>query len=163
MDAYKFLMWNYEPGDEIYLFRFSRGAYTVRSLAGFVRNCGIMQPDYLHPITEAYHLYRGRTALTHPGSDLMKVFKRMYGTDCEETFIKFLGVWDTVSALGIPLRWFDPLNKKYRFHDVTISSQIRYAYHALAVDERRSIFVPTLWEVSNHATSEVSSQVSEQV
>jgi uncharacterized protein (DUF2235 family) len=163
MDAYKFLMWNYEPGDEIYLFGFSRGAYTVRSLAGFIRNCGIMQPVYLHLMDEAYHLYRDRTSLTHPDSDLMRAFKRSYGIDREDTFIKFMGVWDTVGALGIPLKWFDLLNKKYQFHDVQISSQINYAYHALAVDERRGIFTPTLWEVSPNALSGENPQVSEQV
>jgi uncharacterized protein (DUF2235 family) len=163
MDAYKFIMWNYDPGDELYLFGFSRGAYTVRSLAGFIRNCGIMQPVYLHLINEAYYLYRDRTALTHPDSDLMKAFKKKYGIDVEETFIKFLGVWDTVGALGIPLKWFDVLNKKYQFHDVQISSQIKYAYHALAADERREVFTPTLWETSPRAAMGFNSQVSEQV
>lgn len=160
IDAYKFLMWNYEPGDEIYLFGFSRGAYTVRSLAGFIRNCGIMQPGYLHLMEEAYHLYRDRTVLTHPDGDLMKAFKRSYGIDRQETFIKFLGVWDTVGALGIPLKWFDILNKKYQFHDVKISSQINYAYHALAVDERRGIFTPTLWEVSTNATNPTTTSLA---
>lgn len=163
MNAYRFLMWNYEPGDELYLFGFSRGAYTVRSLAGFIRNCGVMQPVYLNLINEAYRLYRDRSALTHPDSDLMKAFKKTYGIDKEETFIKFLGVWDTVGALGIPLKWFDRLNKKYQFHDVKISSQINYAYHALAIDEHRGIFAPTLWEVSESAVSGLNKQVSEQV
>ena len=76
LDAYKFIMWNYDKDDQIYLFGFSRGAYTVRSLAGFIRNCGIMKPTYLHLVDEAYHLYRDRTALTHPDSDLMKAFKK---------------------------------------------------------------------------------------
>lgn len=163
IDAYKFLMWNYDAGDEIYLFGFSRGAYTVRSLAGFIRNCGIMQPVYLHLVDEAYHLYRDRTALTHPDSDLMKAFKKTYGIDILETFIKFLGVWDTVGALGIPLKWFNRLNQKYQFHDVKISSQIRYAYHALSVDEKRDVFTPTLWEISPSAATLPEPPVSEQV
>jgi len=163
MDAYKFLMWNYQPSDEVYLFGFSRGAYTVRSLAGFIRNCGIMQPNYLHLMDEAYHLYRDRSALTHPDGDLMKAFKKSYGIDKEETFIKFLGVWDTVGALGIPLKWFRRFNQKYQFHDVKVSSQILYAYHALAIDERRGIFAPTLWEVGAQAASSLNPQVSEQV
>jgi len=162
MNAYKFLMWNYEPGDEIYLFGFSRGAYTVRSLAGFIRNCGIMQPGYLHLISEAYNLYRDRSSITHPDSDLMKSFKRAYGINQEETFIHFIGVWDTVGALGIPLKWFDIMNRRYQFHDVTISSQIKYAYHALAVDEKRKTFTPTLWQLSPKAVED-GSQISEQV
>jgi hypothetical protein len=155
-------MWNYEPGDEIYLFGFSRGAYTVRSLAGFIRNCGIMQPSYLHLISEAYNLYRDRSSITHPDSDLMKSFKRAYGINQEETFIHFIGVWDTVGALGIPLKWFDIMNRRYQFHDVTISSQIKYAYHALAVDEKRKTFTPTLWQLSPKAVED-GSQISEQV
>lgn len=162
MNAYKFLMWNYEPGDHIYLFGFSRGAYTVRSLAGFIRNCGIMRPSFLHLILEAYNLYRDRSSITHPDSDLMKSFKRTYGINQQETFIHFIGVWDTVGALGIPLKWFDILNRQYQFHDVTISSQIKYAYHALAVDEKRKTFTPTLWQLSPKAVED-GSQISEQV
>lgn len=162
-DAYKFLMWSYEPGDALYLFGFSRGAYTVRSLAGLIRNCGIMKYKYLHFVDEAYHLYRDRTMLTHPDSGLMKSFKKSYGIDDEETIIKFMGVWDTVGALGVPLRWFNGLNKKYEFHDVKLSSQIKYAYHALAIDERRKIFEPTLWEVNEQALTAPNPQVAEQV
>jgi uncharacterized protein (DUF2235 family) len=157
-DAYKFLMWTYEPGDELYFFGFSRGAYTVRSLAGLIRNCGIMKPQYLHLVNEAYHLYRDRTSITHPDSDLMKSFKKSYGIE-EETNIKFVGVWDTVGALGIPIPWFRWWNRKYQFHDVKLSSQIKYAYHAVAVDERRKLFAPALWELSDAATEQVCEQV----
>ena len=160
-DAYKFLMWTYEPGDEIYFFGFSRGAYTVRSLAGLIRNCGIMKPEYLHLVSEAYHLYRDRSAITHPDCDLMKAFRKSYGFD-QETVIKFLGAWDTVGSLGIPISWFNWLNRKYQFHDVKLSSQIKYAYHALAVDEQRKSFAPTLWEISAK-NIDTSKQVSEQV
>ncbi|MEO6549041.1 MAG: DUF2235 domain-containing protein [Ferruginibacter sp.] len=163
-DAYKFIMWNYEKDDELYLFGFSRGAYTVRSLAGLIRNCGIMKHQYLHLVDEAYHLYRDRTKLTHPDSDLMKAFKKSYGASGEEeTPIKFMGVWDTVGALGIPLRWFNSLNKKYEFHDVKLSNQIQYAYHALAVDEKRKLFEPALWELSEDANQVVNAQICEQV
>jgi uncharacterized protein (DUF2235 family) len=160
-DAYKFLMWSYQPGDEIYLFGFSRGAYTVRSLAGLIRNCTIIKPEYLHLVGEAYHLYRDRSPITHPDSDLMKAFKNSYGIE-QEIPIKFLGVWDTVGALGIPLPWFNWWNKKYLFHDVKLSSQIKYAYHALAVDEQRKSFTPTLWETSATG-SNGANQVAEQV
>jgi uncharacterized protein (DUF2235 family) len=157
-DAYKFLMWTYEPGDELYFFGFSRGAYTVRSLAGLIRNCGIMKPQYLHLVSEAYHLYRDRTSITHPDSDLMKSFKKSYGIE-EETNIKLLGVWDTVGALGIPVPWFKWWNRKYQFHDVKLSSQIKHAYHAVAVDERRKLFAPALWELSSAASDQFCEQV----
>lgn len=161
-DAYKFLMWSYEPGDEIYMFGFSRGAYTVRSLAGLIRNCGIMKPTYMHLIGEAYALYRDRTELTHPDSDPMKAFKKTYGIEAE-TEIKFLGVWDTVGALGIPISWFNWWNRKYQFHDVKLSSTIKYAFHALALDERRRVFSPALWEINKETIEKGKSQVCEQV
>ena len=162
-DAYKFIIWNYEPGDQLYFFGFSRGAYTVRSLAGLIRNCGVIKPEFLHLVDEAYHLYRDRSKLTHPDSDLMKAFKRSYGIDELETIMKFVGVWDTVGALGIPLKLFGGANKKYQFHDVTLSSQVQYAYHALSVDERRKIFGPTLWEISDKAIKTPGLQTCEQV
>ncbi len=157
-DAYKFIMWSYEPGDDIYLFGFSRGAYAVRSLAGLIRNCGIMQPAYLHLVDEAYRLYRDRTDLTHPDSDLMKAFKKSYAIE-PETKLKFLGVWDTVGALGIPVRWFEWWNRRYQFHDVKLGSQIEYAYHALALDERRKVFSPALWEINSEAKEQTCEQV----
>ena len=159
-DAYKFLMWTYEPGDEIYFFGFSRGAYTVRSLAGLIRNCGILKPQFLPLVSEAYHLYRDRSEITHPDSDLMIAFRNSYGIE-QATPIKFLGVWDTVGALGIPLSWFSWWNRKYQFHDVKLSSQIKYAYHALAIDEQRKSFAPTLWETTSGKSA--SMQTSEQV
>ena len=150
-DMYTFIALNYEPGDEIYLFGFSRGAYTARSLAGFIRNCGLLKPGYLYLVPDAYRLYRDRNNYTTPESDMMKAWRKNY---CFEstTYIKFVGVWDTVGSLGIPL----PLHKmqnlhKYKFHDVKLSSTIQYAYHALAIDERRKLFAPTLWEISETA------------
>lgn len=65
--------------------------------------------------------------------------------------------------MGVPLRWFNGLNKKYEFHDVKLSSQIKYAYHALAIDERRKIFEPTLWEVNEQALTAPDPQVAQQV
>jgi len=162
-DVYKFIMWNYEPDDQLYLFGFSRGAYTVRSLAGLIRNCGVMKPEYLHLVNEAYQLYRDRTALTSPDSDLMKAFKRSYGIDKHDTPIQLLGVWDTVGALGIPLWWFKWFNKKYMFHDVKLSTQIKHAYHALAIDEQRNIFEPALWVINESSINEFNPQKCEQV
>lgn len=122
-----------------------------------------MKPEYLHLVNEAYQLYRDRTALTSPDSDLMKAFKRSYGIDKRDTPIQLLGVWDTVGALGIPLWWFKWFNKKYMFHDVKLSSQIKNAYHALAIDEQRNIFEPALWEVNESSINELNPQKCEQV
>jgi hypothetical protein len=155
-DTYKFIMWNYEPGDELYLFGFSRGAYTARSLAGLIRNCGILRPEYLHLVDEAYELYRDRTILAHPDSDTMLSFRRLYSYNGKEnTKIKCIGVWDTVGALGIPLHFFQLSNKeRYKFHDVNLSSWVQNAFHALAIDERRKTFSPTLWETSPNMPKE---------
>src|SRR6478736_2800250 len=142
LDAYKFIVWNYEPGDEIFLFGFSRGAYTARSLSGFIRYCGILKPEYLSIADEAYQLYHDKTQYTGPDSDVSLAFRTRYSY---ETGIRFIGVWDTVGALGIPLNIFKTHDaEKYQFHDVTLSSQVDFAYHALAIHERRRLFEPTL-------------------
>lgn len=147
-DMYMFLMLNYEPGDDIFLFGFSRGAYTARSIGGFIRNCGILKPEYIHLIDNAYALYRDRNKYASPDSDLMISFRKRYAYE-HITSICFIGVWDTVGSLGIPLPWYKMRNlNKYKFHDVTLSSYVRNAYHALAIDERRKLFMPTLWQKS---------------
>jgi len=152
-DLYTFILMNYEKGDQIFLFGFSRGAYTVRSLAGFIRNCGILKKQNLQLIDRAYELYRDRNEYTFPDSDLMVSFKHDYCVE-ELTRIRFLGVWDTVGGLGIPLPWYKIYNReRYKFHDVKLSSSIDFAYHALAIDERRKLFEPTLWELSDNVVS----------
>ena len=160
-DAYKFIMWHYEPGDEIWLFGFSRGAYTARSIAGLIRNCGVLRPENLPLLREAYELYRDRSAITGPDSDLMRAFRARYS---HEPRIRFVGVWDTVGALGIPLKPWSAANmRRYQFHDVTLSSTIDHAYHALALHERRNTFRPTLWRQSNTAKAQKGLQQMQQV
>lgn len=158
LDAYKFIVWNYEPGDEIYLFGFSRGAYTARSLAGLIRKCGIIKKNDLNLINEAYKLYRDKSQA--PDQNVATAFRSKYSY--EVTHIKFIGVWDTVGSLGIPLRWFQWYNRrKYSFYDTTLSSIVEHAYHAVAIDERRGNFKPTLWTPSKNKSPEFK-QVLEQ-
>lgn len=146
-DVYKFICWNFEPGDEIYLFGFSRGAYTARSLAGLIRKCGIIKKNDLDLISDAYSLYRDKAH--GPNSPEAESFRKE--NSHEAGSIRLLGVWDTVGSLGLPLKWFQWYNKKkYSFYDTTLSSIIERAYHALAVDERRKNFVPTLWTRSSN-------------
>ena len=148
-DMYGFIMLNYEPGDQIYLFGFSRGAYTARSIAGLIRNSGILKHEYIHLIDKAYDLYRDKNEYSSPDSDLMRSFRKAYSLE-EITPIYFIGVWDTVGSLGMPLPWYNMVNtKKYKFHDVKLSSYVGHAYHALAIDEKRKLFAPTLWEKSS--------------
>lgn len=157
-DMYLFLCMNYQPGDDIYLFGFSRGAYTARSLAGFIYNCSILKPENIHLVNTAFDLYRNRNPFTKPSSSLMASFRRNY---CfERPKIKFIGVWDTVGSLGVPISFFRN-QAKFRFHDCQLNREVEHAYHALAIDERRSIFSPTLWEMTEEAKHE-GKQVLEQ-
>lgn len=145
-DAYRFLIDYYEPGDEIYLFGFSRGAYTARSTAGLIRNCGILKKEYAHKFSEAYALYRRRDDESHPNENEAQLFRKTYAHPQEVLRIKFIGVWDTVGALGIPLSGFRFFNKRWEFHDVKLSSWVENAYQALAIDEKRKPFMPAIWE-----------------
>jgi uncharacterized protein (DUF2235 family) len=161
IDAYKFIVWNYEEGDELYLFGFSRGAYTARSLAGLIRKCGILKNQDLCIIQEAYDFYRDRSDDSMPGKLLSENFiaKNSYPNPS----IKFIGVWDTVGALGIPLSIFQLWNKeKYKFHDLALSSIIKHAYQAMAIDEERELFDVNLWKRSENATINKVDQFVEQ-
>jgi uncharacterized protein (DUF2235 family) len=144
-DTYRFIVQNFEPGDELFFFGFSRGAFTARSAAGLVRNCGILRRSELDRVDEAYALYRSRDSKTHPRGIEATLFRQSYS---HETRIHFIGVWDTVGALGIPLnglRLVNLLNRRWQFHDTNLSSTVDAAYQALAIDERRGPFRPTPW------------------
>ncbi|MET9406239.1 DUF2235 domain-containing protein [Streptomyces sp. NPDC002935] len=147
VDAYRFLVETYEPDDELFLFGFSRGAFTARSLAGLVRNCGIVRRDHADRIREAWALYRDR--IEQPSGAAATLFRRSYA---RETEIHFIGVWDTVGALGVPVPdapWLQPaanwFNHRWAFHNTDLSRWVKGAFHALAIDEQRSVFRPTLW------------------
>jgi hypothetical protein len=144
-NAYSFIVSNYEPGDEIFLFGFSRGAFTARSLAGLIRNVGILRRHYLHLVNTAYLHYKGRSVDTHPESPKSREFRQAYSHDNET--ITFLGVWDTVGALGVPYGmvagWIAANVFKFGFHDLQLSRIVLSAYHAMAIDEHRWPFRPT--------------------
>jgi uncharacterized protein (DUF2235 family) len=157
---YRFLAQHYEPGDDLYLFGFSRGAFTARSLAGLIGNCGILKPEHLGAVDDAYGLYRNRAKSTRPSSNEARLFRRTYAyreparagdhPDVEDrTPICFLGVWDTVGALGVPIPAPVPkrarayLSRRWSFHDVQLGSHVWHAAHAMAIDERRRPFEPT--------------------
>ena len=149
MSGYQWLAYNYIDGANIFLFGFSRGAYTVRSLGGLISKCGLLDirsPD-LKPaqvwqrIQEVFDVYRdgGQTGFGNPNNYPMH----------DNVTIHFIGVWDTVGALGIPddlalLGLFDD-PEKYRFHDTTLGKSVKHARHAVALDEKRASFAPTLW------------------
>ena len=145
MDCYRFLVHNYEDGDAIYLFGFSRGAYTIRSLGGFIRNCGVLRRARAARIPEAFELSRRRPKSSAPDSPAATAFRARYAV-ADRTGIHFVGVWDTVGALGIPAPFIGTLGEaRYLFHDTEPSSIVRHARHAVAIDENRLDFEPALW------------------
>jgi uncharacterized protein (DUF2235 family) len=143
--CYEFLVDRYEPGDELFLFGFSRGAFTARSLAGLVRNSGILRREHRERAGDAYRLYRSRKPEDAPSERSAEAFRREHSHPDAE--IAFIGVWDTVGALGIPIDGFRPplLSRRWTFHDTTLSKAVHNAYHAISIDERRKPFLPTLW------------------
>jgi uncharacterized protein (DUF2235 family) len=141
-DAYRFLVANYEPGDELYLFGFSRGAFTVRSVGGMIRKCGILERRAVRHYRDAIALYRDEQ---HPDDAHCVSFRKDYCLS-DKTTIRMIGVFDTVGALGIPLRGLRWLTRReHQFHDTELSGSVQVACHALAIDERRAPFAPTLW------------------
>lgn len=168
-EAYRFLIFNYSPGDEIFAFGFSRGAYTARSFIGFIRHAGILDVASAPQIDKALDIYRLAPAgITGEESGVGLRFRSQYCrgvcvSEIDREFrqrvdpafdaarvplldVRFVGVWDTVRALGVPeflpgSRWF---NRKYGFHDAVLTSKIKAARHAVALDERRPTFLPTL-------------------
>lgn len=144
LEAYRYLIRNYVPGDELFLLGFSRGAFTVRSLAGLIRNCGILRLNALDIVPQAYELYRSREPGAHPREREATLFRRSYSV-LDRVPIKFIGVWDTVGSLGNPLLLNGYLSRRYEFHDTDLSSIVSNAYQALAIDEKRRHFRPALW------------------
>ncbi|WP_017718615.1 DUF2235 domain-containing protein [Kamptonema formosum] len=160
-DAYRFLCLNYVEGDEIYLFGFSRGAYTVRSLAGLMYNTGLLKRENIRQAPEAYQLYCNRGIA--PSDEEAKDFRKenSLGSRVE---ITLLGCWDTVGSLGIPdLSYFGPLtqqlNNQYRFHDTQLNKKIKNALHAVAIDEQRKVFNVTPMHKHPDAPDQVLRQV----
>jgi uncharacterized protein (DUF2235 family) len=146
--GYMFIAQNYEPGDEIFLFGFSRGAFTARSLSGFISAAGLLKSECLRLIFEAWQYYR-----TPRDNRDSANFHAVRASNCHEAVrIKCVGVWDTVGALGIPASAFASFNlKQFGFHDTQPSDMVENAFHALAVDEMRDEFVPTLWTMPDSA------------
>ena len=142
-DGYRFIVQNYNPGDELFFFGFSRGAYTVRSLSGLIYNCGILQRQYANRTQEAYDLYKNTEI--HPRDEYSVNYRKKYSVN-HDVRVKFIGVWDTVGALGIPIRMLGFLNEKHLFHDNKIGPNIDVARHALSIDEKRDDFEATIWK-----------------
>jgi uncharacterized protein (DUF2235 family) len=139
--CYRFLAQNYESGDEIFIIGFSRGAYTARSVAGMLASVGLLTKRALveERLPEAVHLYQGTRMPEGAFGESVDEFKHDH---CHAAKVTFLGVFDTVGALGVP--GFERDTPK--FHSVQLSDQVLCARQALAIDETRLKFAPTLWE-----------------
>jgi uncharacterized protein (DUF2235 family) len=142
-NLYRFILYNYMTGDELYLFGFSRGAFTVRTLAGFMKLVGLVEKDDDYFVPDLYECYE---KCKGPGTPEWERAHRKIKDKRTCPQIRFIGVWDTVGALGAPGLLGQVFNKnKYEYHDVGLSDTIESAFHALAIDERRKPFKPTLW------------------
>ncbi len=143
--AYKFLSFFYEAEDEVFIFGFSRGAYTARSLIGLIGAAGLLKREDCTPELEkkVWEFYREAPSDRSPGiwSDLSSIVHPR-----ETLRIQCVGVFDTVGALGIPLHFFWKENRaRYEFHNVDLSSITNVNLHALAIDEHREPFQATVW------------------
>lgn len=164
-ETYRNLVFAYEQGDEVYIFGFSRGAFAARSLAGMIRSCGIAPRSHLGRIPEAVARYVSRAPETKPDHPQSFAFRADFAPDTATSqaeynwrrkvgdtnaillTLPYLGVWDTVSALGLPafVPFADKFNAQYKFHDTNLSSSVLSARHAVALDERRKTFPAHLW------------------
>lgn len=141
--AYHWLVEHWQEDDRLFLFGFSRGAFTVRSLAGMLALCGLPARRDENISAEAANIYR-----THDKEKRLhsaELFRKKY--HCHDVPVHFLGVWDTVGAMGLPTR--GPVGSltraRHQFHSVCLGNNVRHARQALAINEQRAAFEPSLW------------------
>jgi hypothetical protein len=178
-DLYQYLARKYEPGDrlsggttapdKVYLFGFSRGAATIRAFSGFIHTCGLVDGRGLSndALTERVDIEFEKYKQWRRNPELAQPCKKEAGRSHGVIDIQFLGVWDTVSALGFPERtditslgmwalnwlfvWLDRLTDQipalaHRFYNYELTDNVRYAYQALALDDARTAFWPWVWD-----------------
>ncbi len=151
-DGYSAIAGQYEPGDPIFLFGFSRGAYTARSLAGMIAICGLptkYQTDS-KCVDTAFEAYRNAAHR----DELLEMLNETYVMD--KAVLQLLGVWDTVGSLGIPAIFgeIDPV--QYGFLSTELHPDVRNAVQALAIDERRMQFQPAIWSTCSTPSQSVT-------
>lgn len=172
LQAYDHLCSHYEPGDEIYIFGFSRGAYTARSFAGLIYHCSIATAAGEDRLERARDFYESRLTRTDEGLEVLKTWRAENAPDlCVDQDdlawrqacgragsaaprllrIRYLGVWDTVKTLGL-------IPSKYDWHDHSLSPAIEAGRHAVALDERRTKFAATLWDSSENGPTDAEGE-----
>lgn len=185
-EAYQFIAANYdqEAGDEIFLVGFSRGSFTARSIAAFINDVGLITPtgmQYFYPIFEDwenqqmpgykshfnnYPFPGPRPNLNDPNGQREYVGKlQQLGYTTPDVKIKAIACYDTVGSLGIPRIGIFAANKApyhsidYAFVDTSVPRVVQHAIHALALDERREPFAPTMWELPHPESGQTLTQV----
>ena len=153
----------FDAGPDVFIFGFSRGAYTARSLGGLMNRCGILKSAQFASEPQG---------LAHPDAPLVReawlLYRRKFSADVESRYepecvdfrrrhswnakVKFIGVWDTVGALGVPMFSNSVLARaKYGFHDTALGRVVENAFHAVAIDEQREDYAATLWTTKRHS------------
>ena len=155
--AYEWLVENYNDGDEIFIFGFSRGAYTARSLAGLIAKLGILKPGSPIGISELFDRYKRSDEETIWELKEQAASGNVSGLTTEEQWmlkyslpakVKVIGVWDTVGSLGLKTLSIDGISRStLGYLQTGLRIHIQNGYHALAIDEHRDDFAPTLWDV----------------
>lgn len=161
ISAYRFIVELYAPGDDIWLFGISRGAYTVRCVAGLINNCGILRRRDLDDAAadllyrEAYRLYRSKNPLHDPHGAQMESFRERLswpligdrvpeGEEPPLPPVRFMGLFDTVGSLGIPT-WTGGVGLEWpEFHNNEVSSVVQDVFHLVSLHDRFWIFQPCL-------------------
>lgn len=141
--GYKTIALNYQPGDQLFLLGFSRGAYTARSLAGMIAICGLpaqnVTADNIENLTDtAFSAYRDK-------DNRQNLLNSLASYALFNAQLTMVGVWDTVGSLGIPALFGGVDPAFYGFLDTNLHPDVKNAYHAVAVDEKRAEFPATLW------------------
>ena len=156
INCYRFIFEHYEDGDKIFLFGFSRGAATMRSLSGFIHLFGILPKSRPELIIRALKIYKCKDMgkRKQEAAEFLSKNKNMW---CN---IEFLGVWDTVASLGFPNKTLDFMVTlapffRHKFHDFSVSESVKHAYHALALDEHRQAFSPLMFNNTGSETQTV--------
>ena len=172
-ELYTFLVSNYEPGDRIYLFGFSRGGFTVRALAGMICACGVLDRNKCTSnqmlkdrIKQALQVYRR----SDDKPEATQLFREEWGVFDDElapdgrVSIKLVGVWDTVDAVGMPIDGLrDSLSKfnilRYRFPNYDLHELVDNGFHAVSIDDERHSFHPIMWKENNKPAHQNIEQV----
>ncbi|MEP3656024.1 MAG: DUF2235 domain-containing protein [Litorimonas sp.] len=171
-EAYRFLMFNYDPQDEVYVFGFSRGAFTARSFVGLVRSVGIIQRDHVKNVTEGIRLYKKGLKFDDPKMLSFRALHSRHISTCgeDETHrcdlpdylkgsslpfkFRYVGLWDTVESIGFwKIVWASLMKRKqkafvdsdHKYHDHKLNGMITAGRHAVALDERRPHFHSEPW------------------